>query len=90
MLQPLSEYVLVEPEDRSKSAYSSKAGLLVAPPEFEGNPNIGRVHAVGSKVTTVKPGDRVVFKADKPRGFKHEGLKLFRLHIDQIGAIIKP
>lgn len=78
--------VFVEPWDREQSV--RKSGLLIAAPKFRGPPNIGRVHAVADDIQSIQKGDVVVFEEPNPNGFKHEGIGLLPLKIDQVRAIV--
>lgn len=97
MLRPLSGKILVEPILRSEveaAAVKSRSGLFIPPPDnklnsFEGMPNEGRVYALPDDYDgELKVGDHVIFSEMTPKGFKHDGKKLFPLELKQIVATI--
>lgn len=57
VLQPLRDIILIQADPVEKQTAS---GLLLAE-QWESRPPYGVVLAVGSKVESVKPGDRVMF-----------------------------
>ena len=56
-LVPLGSRVLVQ-RDKAQETYK---GLIILPQKGIHKPLLGTVRAVGPKVLTVKPGDRVLF-----------------------------
>lgn len=87
--------ILVEIEDRVKLAMGldddgqTTSGFFVPPPEFQGIPNSGTVVAIGKDVVFPRVGDRIVFAEDKPKGFKWDGRKLFKLPADNVLGVFK-
>lgn len=83
-LHPLGKRVIIEYENRAKEKIGS---FYVGKPQFQGVPIEGTVYAIGPKVSRVSIGQRVVFKEDSPRGFKHDGKKLISVDEEQILAV---
>jgi len=58
-LEPLDDYVVVEPVDESETG----SGLIV-PANEAAQTRIGIVTAVGPDVTSIEPGDKVLYPRD--------------------------
>lgn len=54
----LHDYVAIEPE---KPAEKTKGGILLAE-QIKTYPPFGKVLAVATNITEIKPGDRVIYK----------------------------
>ncbi|MDQ3875250.1 MAG: co-chaperone GroES [Actinomycetota bacterium] len=59
-LEPLDDYVVVEPVDEEKE---TRSGLII-PASDEAGCRTGIVTAAGTEVTGVEPGDKVLFAKD--------------------------
>jgi chaperonin GroES len=55
-VRPLGDRVLVRPEPESETR-----GRIVIPEKYRQKPQEGQVLAVGPAVTTLQPGDRVLY-----------------------------
>ncbi len=94
-IKPLSDNILIEPEEREEK---TKGGIYL-PQTAEGErPQIGKVVAVGPGKRTeegkvieisVKVGDRVLFTKYGPTEIKIEGKKYLIAKEDDILAIIE-
>lgn len=96
VLQPVGTQVLLEIISRRDDLASNlkrSSGLLIPEKVREGEPNQGRVYAVGQDVPEDRIyiiGDTVVFSTKEVfQGFEFEGKKLISVEHYDIQAIIK-
>lgn len=94
-LVPINDTALIEPKLRSAKfadEVMARSGLYMPKPEntqhsFEGIPNEGDIFALPADYSgELKVGMRVVFKENRPAGFKFDGHKLLPIKIDNIEA----
>lgn len=85
-LVPARGLVFVEPELREEKTGS---GLHIHyGQKLQGIPTIGTVRFIAEDITSVKVGDRVIFNESNPTGYKHEGVGLLVIKIDQVCGVI--
>jgi len=94
MIKPTRDKILIEiltiGDKRAQDAAAKIPGFEIPDPEFQGIPNQGRIYAIGEDAELeAAVGDMVIFRETKPRGFKHEGLKLFAVYPSQVIARIE-
>jgi co-chaperonin GroES (HSP10) len=65
------------------------SGLYIAETTKQGPPNTGKIYAVGSEVTDLKKGQRIVFYEPHPSGFKLDGHKIIPIKREQVHAIFE-
>ena len=77
-LEPLDDYVVVEPVDEETE---TRAGLII-PASSEAGCRSGVVTAVGADATGVEPGDKVLFPKDAGYDVRLAGVavKVIRRH----------
>lgn len=95
MLKPMPEVVLIEiltNADKLRRDVQQRSGIILQDKMIEGQPNQGRVYAIGSAIPEheYNIGDMVVFKLHAPfEGFEFEGTKLIGVEHSEVIAIIK-
>ena len=94
-LQPISDYLIVEPK---KEEVKTKSGIVLPDTVEKEKPQEGVVVAVGpGKILEsgkrgemqVKKGDKILFSKYSPNEFKVEGREYFVIKEDDVMAIIK-
>lgn len=92
MLKVIGKRILVEPMTRSdlraQDAAKRIPGFQIVSKNPENAPTQGKVYAVGKDITEVKVGDIVAFDQPLLQGFKHEGIGLIPVDIENVHAII--
>ena len=94
-LQPLSDYIIIEPQ---KQEIKTKSGIVLPDTVEKEKPQEGKVVAVGSGRTLesgarakmqVKAGDKVLFTKYSPTEVKIDGKEFFVIKEEDVMAIIK-
>lgn len=94
-LQPVSDYIIVEPQ---KVEVKTKSGIVLPETIEKEEPQQGKVIAVGPgamlesgtrAMMQVKVGDMVLFAKYSPTEIKVEGKEYFVIKEDDVMAIIK-
>src|SRR3989338_1958215 len=93
-LQPLSDYIIIEPQ---KQEIKTKSGIVLPDTVEKEKPQEGKVVAVGSGRTLesgarakmqVKAGDKVLFTKYSPTEVKIDGKEFFVIKEEDVMAII--
>lgn len=93
-IQPVSGYILVEPQKKEKTTASG----IVIPESHEDKPQQGKVLAVGDtfitdygikKESPVKIGDTIIYREWGGKEYKQDNTELLILKFDDIMAVIK-
>lgn len=83
-LQPLAEWVVAEQED----AVTKTASGLYLPDKATEKPKIAKVLKVGKNVTSVEPGERIVYKSYSTTELKIDGTEYILVKEEDILATV--
>jgi co-chaperonin GroES (HSP10) len=83
-LTPLPDRIIVR---RMKYATSTESGLAIVRRKEEEN-DIGEVVAAGQNDSGVVAGDTIVFEGARAQPLEWDGERLYRLHIEDLHAVV--
>ena len=83
MLKPLNEYVVLSFE---KEETKTESGIIISTLDKD-KPSIGKVVAVGPKVETIKPNDKVIYQTYSGTKTKYDGNDYLIIKQENILAI---
>ena len=84
-LQPLADWVVAEQEE----AVTKTASGLYLPDKAAEKPKVAKVLKVGTKVKSVKPGDRIVYKSYSTTEIKLDSTEYVLVKEEDILATVK-
>lgn len=84
-VQPLSDYIVAEPEE----APTKTASGLYLPEKAAEKPKIAKVVAAGPAARQVKVGDRILYKSYSPTEVKVDGKDYLLVKEEDILATLK-
>ncbi|HEV2403470.1 MAG TPA: co-chaperone GroES [Candidatus Saccharimonadales bacterium] len=84
-IQPLSDYVVAEPEE----AVTKTASGLYLPEKAAEKPKVAKVLAVGKDVKQVKMGDRIIAKSYSQTDIKVDNTEYMLVKEEDILATVK-
>ncbi len=84
-LQPLADWVVAEQEE----AVTKTASGLYLPDKAAEKPKVAKVLKVGTKVKSVKPGDRIVYKSYSTTDIKLGDTEFVLVKEEDILATVK-
>ncbi len=91
-MKPIPGYVLLTPfseRDNFADDLKARTGLHMPTAEFKGIPNQGIVYALPHDYDgELKKGDRVVFNDKAPQGVNFEGIKVIRIKLTDVQAVV--
>ena len=84
-IQPLSDYVVAEPEE----APTKTASGLYLPEKATEKPKVAKVLAAGKDAKQIKVGDRILYKSYSPTEVKVDGKEYLLIKEEDVLATLK-
>jgi chaperonin GroES len=84
-IQPLADYVVASQEEASNKTASG----LYLPEQATEKPKIAKVLAVGKKATSIKVGDRILYKSYSTTDVKIDGKEYILVKEEDVLATVK-
>jgi chaperonin GroES len=84
-LQPLADWVVAQQEE----AVTKTASGLYLPDKATEKPKIAKVLKVGTKVKSVKPGERIVYKSYSTTELKIDGTEYILVKEEDVLATVQ-
>lgn len=83
-ITPLADYVVA----RQEEATNKTASGLYLPEKAQEKPKIAKVEAVGPLVSSLKVGDRIIYKSYSPTEIKHDGVGYILVREEDVMATV--